>query len=106
MLSVKLRNRKAAEGRIGAFVAHLALPDDLIAAIFDRDIDDGFIAALSALDAKLAFLATDPLGSLSAARSDLFPVLNRLRLKALARIRDFLLTKVRGLLEKATLVWC
>ena len=41
-MSVRLQNRKAAEGRLGAFVDALAVPPSLIQGVLQGDIDEGF----------------------------------------------------------------
>jgi len=41
-MSVKLKNRKAAEQKLGAFLDNLAVPAGLIEGIVQRDVDDDY----------------------------------------------------------------
>ena len=41
-MSVKLRNRKVAEQKLGAFLDNLAIPSGLIEGIVQSDVDEGY----------------------------------------------------------------
>jgi hypothetical protein len=41
-MSIKLKNRKAAEQKLGAFLANLVVPTGLIEGIMQRDVDDDY----------------------------------------------------------------
>jgi hypothetical protein len=41
-MSIKLKNRKAAEQKLGAFLENLVVPTGLIEGIMQRDVDDDY----------------------------------------------------------------
>ena len=45
-MSIKLRNRKAAERRLGTFVEDITVPPDLIAAVLDDPVTESFLQRL------------------------------------------------------------
>mmetsp|Transcript_14255 Transcript_14255/g.49605 ORF Transcript_14255/g.49605 Transcript_14255/m.49605 type:complete len:649 (-) Transcript_14255:482-2428(-) len=54
-MEIKLRNRRAAERRLAAFLQRTALPPDTASVICDGPVDDTFIARVVALDARGEF---------------------------------------------------
>lgn len=52
-MSVRLRNRKAAEARLGAFLDNLALPPSLIDGVLLAAPDAGFAVRFTACDSKI-----------------------------------------------------
>ena len=83
----RLRNRRAVEARLGGFVQAVVVPEGLVAAILDGEVDENYLAALTALDAKLAFLTSDETARAAFAARDLLPALEKLRMKALVKAR-------------------
>lgn len=96
-LSVKLKNRKAAEAKLGELVEEIALPPELIDEILDAEVGDSYVDALQSLAKKLDFVSgsrkTDPRLAQAAAMDDVRPELEQLRVRAVQRLRDFLLGK-------------
>lgn len=76
-LGTKLRNRKAAEAKIGAFVERLTVSEELINAVFDVEVGDDYVPYLEQLGAKLEFLEHDSAGSVSQAKRDIEPLLRK-----------------------------
>ncbi|KAH8065543.1 hypothetical protein JL721_8094 [Aureococcus anophagefferens] len=54
-MSVKLRNRRATEARLGAFLAAVALSPDVAVAVCDGPVDERFLSAVTALDSTLRY---------------------------------------------------
>ena len=122
-MSVRLRNRKAAELQLGAFLDSLALPAPLIDGILQPKSDAAFQARaparraagaraggvmgrrsdaargaraqehLEALQGKLEFAARSETAQESAAFRDVAPELERLRAKAVAKARELLMAR-------------
>jgi len=92
-MSVKLRNRKAAEEQLGKFIDDIAIPPALIKGIVEGEVDARFLELLKQLDAKLVFLAEDPAAAKTAAYQDVRPELEKLRAKAVAKGREFLMQR-------------
>lgn len=126
-MSIKLRNRKAAQERMGVFLQHVVIPASLITTIVQGarskthvpsmparlctpyvsphasgEVDEDFVAALRTLAAKLSFADRDPQAQTSAAMRDVAPELEKLRAKAAARSRDFLLQRIYSLRKDKT----
>jgi hypothetical protein len=76
-MSVKLKNRKVAEAELGSFVHNLTVPPQLVADVFDADVNESYLGYLVALRSKLAFCSTDPLVKKAAALQDVEPELER-----------------------------
>lgn len=103
-MNVRLRNRRAAEEQLQRYLAHVALAPSLVATIDAEDVNDAFLHALVALNAKLQYAAMrtpDPDGSSfdlvpaqTAAFRDVDAQLQKLKARAVARVREFLLAKV------------
>jgi len=118
-MSVRLRNRKAAELQLGSFLDSLALPAPLIDGILQPKSDAAFQARaparrtagvharggaatprgaraqehLEALQGKLEFAARSETAQESAAFRDVAPELERLRAKAVAKARELLMAR-------------
>eukprot|EP00803_Ostreobium_quekettii_P002813 evm.model.scf_2163.2 EVM.evm.TU.scf_2163.2 scf_2163:7928-8191(+) len=58
-MSVKLKNRRAAEEKLGAFIERLAVPNDLIHGIIEAEVNEDYLEHLLALHHKIMFIRTD-----------------------------------------------
>ncbi|CAL5229904.1 g13324 [Coccomyxa viridis] len=101
-MSVRLRNRKAAESRLGTFLDNLALPPSLIDGVLLAPPDAGFAEHLLALHKKLEFAKSSEMASTSAAMQDIAPELERLRAKAVSKSRDILMNRIYQLRKTKT----
>lgn len=101
-MGVKLRNRKAAEAKLAHVMDELVVPPQLIASIVDGEVNEGYAQSLQSLDRKLQFALHDPAAQGCAALQDVLPELERLRAKAVAKVREFLLLKVAQLRKPKT----
>ncbi|KAK9908133.1 hypothetical protein WJX75_003087 [Coccomyxa subellipsoidea] len=101
-MSVRLRNRKAAEAKLGTFLDNLALPPALIDGILLAPPDAGFAEHLLALHKKLEFVRGNEMAAKSAAMHDIAPELERLRAKAVTKSRDLLMARIYQLRKPKT----
>ncbi|KAK9838884.1 hypothetical protein WJX74_005159 [Apatococcus lobatus] len=101
-MSVKLKNRRAAEGRLGGFIEALALPPALVEGIMQSDVNETFQENLLLLHKKLDYAEKDDVALTSAALRDVAPELDALRSKAVAKARDFLMARIYALRKPKT----
>lgn len=101
-MSTKLKNRRAAESTLGSFIDQLVVSEYLVSSIMDNEVSEDYLECLLALDKKLKFVCADEVAKGSHARRDVEPSLERLRIKALAKVRDFILQKVYTLKRPKT----
>ncbi|KAK9822680.1 hypothetical protein WJX81_008329 [Elliptochloris bilobata] len=101
-MSVRLRNRKAAELQLGSFLDSLALPAPLIDGILQPHSDAAFQEHLEALQRKLEFAEHSETAQESAAFRDVAPELERLRAKAVAKAREILMARIFALRKPKT----
>ena len=70
-MSIKLRNRKAAERRLGVFVEEITVPPELITSVLEEDVTEGYLEHLVDLDRRLGFIdATRNLNASNNNRND------------------------------------
>ncbi len=100
-MNVKLRNRKGAEGLLSSFITQIVVPPELVAAICDAEVNEQYLDHVLELNKKCAF-ARQPSTSMTSACADIAPELEKLRLKSVQKIRDFLLGRVATLRKKFT----
>jgi len=100
-MKIKLRNRKACESELRKFIDVVALPPDLITHICESEVNETYLEYLLAVNKKMECLKDEATRSTHAFQ-DVEPELAKLRNKAVARVRDFLLNKVESLKRKGT----
>ena len=93
-MSVKLRNRKAAEALLGDFVENISVPPSLIEEIVEEDISETYVESLKLLHEKLQFAKRDKLARQSKALLDVEPELEKLRIKAVAKIKEYVVLRI------------
>jgi hypothetical protein len=94
-ISQKLENRRSLQSGLSDMVSKLTLKPSLIQAIVEGDMSrEEFSNHLNDLSDKLDFVLQDEATRRSAAYRDIAPELERLRLKAVGRCREFLLEKI------------
>lgn len=101
-MSIKLRNRKAAERRLGSFVEEITVPPDLITAVLDDEVTEAYLERLVDLNRRLGLIDRGNLAKTSAAADDVRPELERLRSRACLKARDFLMQKLYSLRKPKT----
>lgn len=93
-MNIRLRNRQAVRGKLGELVDGLVVPSALVTAILEAPVTEPrFLEQLQELDAKAAAVREqEAMGT--AACADVRGVLDRLRVKAVTKIREFILQKI------------
>jgi hypothetical protein len=99
--NTKLRNRKQAESLLANFVDGISIPPKLATQICDSEVNDAYLDYIMTLRSKFAFMETDMAKS-SAAATELAPELEKLRLKAISKVRESLLSKMSMLSKPNT----
>ncbi|ODA78514.1 hypothetical protein RJ55_05895 [Drechmeria coniospora] len=98
-LSRRLQHRQEVEKTLSPFVDELCISPDIISKISTGHIDDSWAKMLSVVDKKSVMHARKT--SLGAPRSkaseELGPLLERLTMKAIERVRDFLVAQIKAL---------
>jgi len=101
-LSIRLKNRKAAEEELGAFVENLTVPPQLITNILESEVNEEYMGYILELQNKLEFTTMDEKAKTAAALKDVEPELERMRVKAVAKVREFLLQRFYALRKPKT----
>ncbi|CAK7228527.1 Vacuolar protein sorting-associated protein 52 [Sporothrix curviconia] len=99
-LNVRLENRKAVERGLFSVVEDLSVSPVLVNKIVEGHIDEQWVQCLKDVDKRTASLRSSPPGSQPKsikAAADLLPLLDKLVLKAIERIRDFLVAQIKAL---------
>ncbi|KIH88949.1 GARP complex subunit (Sac2) [Sporothrix brasiliensis 5110] len=106
-LNVRLDNRKAVEKGLFPAVEDLSVSPDLVHKIVDGHIDEQWVQCLKEVDKRTASLRSSTNiqqpgdrqqgSNLIKAATDLLPLLDKLVLKAIERIRDFLVAQIKAL---------
>lgn len=94
-MNISLNNRKAVEEKLGSFVDSIVLPPRLITGICEGEVNEAYLLYLTELNKKMTFVS----GNKARACQDVEPELERLRIRATGKIRDFLLQRI-GALKK------
>jgi len=100
-MNVKLRNRKAAELQLSEFIQQIVVPPELISNICESEVNESYLEYVLELNKKVSFAKQDSTAMTSAC-ADIAPELEKLRLKSVQKIRDFLLGRVATLKKKFT----
>jgi len=93
-MNVKLKNRQSIRGELTQFVDEMAVPEEMVLAIMETPVSEPqFLEQLQNLDHKVNFLKEQ---SFRDARScvDVKDIVDKLKLKAVFKIREFLLLKI------------
>ncbi|RHY51290.1 hypothetical protein DYB34_003639 [Aphanomyces astaci] len=109
-MNVKLRNRREAEEKLRLFLDQVYIPPTLIEGIDDGDVNDAYISYLMILHSKLAYAklsqaAPTSLGIVPATAKAVQQVdgdLEKLKLRACAQIREWLLGRINDLKKPKT----
>ena len=111
-MSIRLKNRKAAEDRLHKFIDNSSISPDMAAIISGPTVNDAFLDAVGQLSKKLAYLqqslpARDG-SSLNIAPADTFagrsmlPELEKLRLRALTKAKDYFASQINAIRKPKT----
>uniref|UniRef100_UPI00358FDED2 vacuolar protein sorting-associated protein 52 homolog isoform X5 n=1 Tax=Myxine glutinosa TaxID=7769 RepID=UPI00358FDED2 len=93
-MNVKLRNRQAVRGELSQLVDELAVPEHMVTVILDVPVTaQTFMEQLQELNNKINFAKEQAFRDTLACR-DVQDVLLKLKLKAISKIREFVLQKI------------
>ncbi|KAH8912547.1 Vps52-domain-containing protein [Coniochaeta sp. PMI_546] len=96
-LTVRLENRKAVEKGLAPVVEELSVSPEVVSRISEGPIEESWVKLLSDLDRRTAAHKKNASQLESRAMADLGPLLEKLTLKAVERIRDFLVSQIKAL---------
>ncbi|CAG9939133.1 unnamed protein product [Clonostachys rosea f. rosea IK726] len=96
-LNRRLNNRQAVEKALSPIVEELSISPETITRITAGHIDESWVRALSDLDRRATAHQKRTGSQPPKALEDLKPLLEKLILKAIERIRDFLVAQIRAL---------
>lgn len=110
LMSVKLKNRRAAEEEFCNVLENLIVPETLILGLCQGEVNEDYVLYVQELDRKMKFVRNKDAVSdtCSVAPSDMQavqevePQLEKLRLKAVAKVRQFLLDQINALKKPKT----
>ncbi|KAF0539370.1 Vps52-domain-containing protein [Gigaspora margarita] len=95
-MNIKLKNRTAVEKNLSTVLEGTVISPSMIKVITEDDVDEAWLAYLMELNKKMTYVKNGQTNNIKAIR-DVGPELEKLRLKATEKIRDFLLNKIRSL---------
>lgn len=99
-MHVQIQNRKTLQQSLGSFIDRMAVSPSLIHAIMEAAPEsDSFLEALRHLDRKLRFIASDEQARTSVAYRDVAPELERLKVAAISRGREAVVSSIRSILK-------
>ncbi|XP_067131774.1 vacuolar protein sorting-associated protein 52 homolog [Centruroides vittatus] len=93
-MNIRLKNRQAVRGELSQFVDEMIVPDIMINHILETPVTEkGFLEQLFILDHKISFVKEQ---GFKDARScqDVKDILEKLKFKAIVKIREYLLQKI------------
>ncbi|KAF3942350.1 hypothetical protein ABW19_dt0209002 [Dactylella cylindrospora] len=95
-LNTKLNNRKNVERLLGPIVDDVALPPSVIQIIAESDVNDAWVSSLQDADRKIKALDRRKTQNIKA-MEDVKPELERLTNRAIERLRDYFVAKIKSL---------
>lgn len=107
-MNIKLKNRRQVEEKLEIFLNKVVIPPSLIEQIDSSSVNDAYIEYLTALNAKLRYAngISEPHSQINPTETlsvqDTRPELDRLKNRAIAKIREFLLSKLNELKRPKT----
>ena len=93
-MNLRLKNRQGVRGELSQFVDDLVVTEQLISTIMETPVSEQqFLEQLQVLDHKIEFLKEQSFREARAAQ-DVKDVLDKLKIKAVAKIREYFLLKI------------
>ena len=93
-MNLRLKNRQGVRGELSQFVDDLVVTEQLICTIMETPVSEQqFLEQLQVLDHKIEFLKEQSFREARAAQ-DVKDVLDKLKIKAVAKIREYFLLKI------------
>ncbi|KAF7727175.1 hypothetical protein EC973_007950 [Apophysomyces ossiformis] len=95
-MSVRLKNRKAVEGKLGKTLQGMVIPPYVIKKITEGEVDEAWLQYLLAINKQMRFVKANQNRPIKALRN-VGPELEKLRLRAAITIRDFFISRIHSL---------
>lgn len=111
-MNVKLRNRRAVETELCGFLENIVMPPDMVESICTAEVNDAYLEFVVTLNSRLSFaqeadvpdhqqgLGLSPFETV--AGQQVVPELEKLRLKAVSKVREYFLHKIGELRKPKT----
>ncbi|CAZ84752.1 unnamed protein product [Tuber melanosporum] len=96
MLNKRLENRRGVEKLLGPVVEDVALSPNVVKRIIDGDVNDSWVRSLQEVDVKMKAIAALDATKVKATK-DVKPELERLEHKAIERVRDFFVARIKAI---------
>ncbi|KAI9202758.1 Sac2 family-domain-containing protein [Polychytrium aggregatum] len=97
-MTIKLKNRTLAQSSLGSSLDGIVIGSDLIIKICEGEVNEFFVQHLSDLNDKMTYMKAQQHNKVPIkAFKELFPEVERLRLRAAEKSRDYLLKKIESL---------
>ena len=103
-MNVRLRNRKSAEHRVQSFLSHIIIPPAMAESLCNAEVDGNYVANVKLLEEKHKYVnsrdafddgsSTDIAPGDTASGKEVAVHVGKLRLKTVAKCRDYFLAKV------------
>jgi len=100
-MNVKLRNRRSLQSIMSEYVSSVVVSPQLVKHICEEEINEQYLDYLTELNRKLEHVKQSDMQKLPSCVQSA-PELERLRTKAVSRIKDFLLQKINALKKPKT----
>ncbi|CAJ0764704.1 23324_t:CDS:10 [Entrophospora sp. SA101] len=95
-MNIQLKNRTVLENSLNNILEGIIIPPPMVKKITEDEIDEIWLAYLTELNKKMSYVKQKQ-GKNIKALKDVGPELEKLRLKASEKIRDYLLSKIKSL---------
>jgi vacuolar protein sorting-associated protein 52 len=93
-MNIKLKNRQSISGELSQFIDEMVVPEAMINTIMDSQVTDRtFLEYLHELNHKISFLYEKSPGEINCF-NDVHDILYKLKIKAITKIREFILQKI------------
>ena len=101
-MNVKLKNRQAIRGELSQFVDDMIVPEEMILTLMEKPVSDiVYLEHLQNLEHKINFLHEQSFRDARAC-NDVKDVVEKLKIKAVGKIREFLLEKINSFKKPMT----
>ncbi len=101
-MNVKLRNRQAVRGELSQFIDDMIIPEDMILTIMETSVSESiYLEHLQNLEHKINFLKEQSFRDARAC-NDVRDVVDKLKVKAVSKIRDYLMDKINSFKKPMT----
>ncbi|KAL0483883.1 vacuolar protein sorting protein VPS52 [Acrasis kona] len=100
-MNIRLKNRRSAEEKLASFINQSVIDNALVHNVCEEEVNEAYLDYLITLDMRNDFLKNSDNVSTQAAQ-ELIPKLDKLNVKAVTKVRAFLLQKINELKKPKT----